>query len=150
MTIHKSQGTTVGRSFVLVTKRFDKHVTYVSMTRHRDDVTFYYGRNDFKDREALIEAAEKRNEKSLVQDFATNRGYEAIGRTPEFKKTMLYNKEYLEVPKGELKEPIRGEYYGDVQHEGKNYHRIENIKTNERYLIPATEKESTTSCACGM
>ena len=35
----KSQGTTVDRSFVLATKRFDKHLTYVSMSRHREDAT---------------------------------------------------------------------------------------------------------------
>jgi hypothetical protein len=138
MTVHKSQGTTVDRSFVLATKRFDKHVTYVSMSRHRDDVTLYYGKNDFKNREALITAAEKRNEKSLVQDFAKNRGYETL--EPKFRKTMLFNKEHLEVPKGELQEPIKGYYHGDITHEGKNYHRIYDIHNNRDYLVPATEK----------
>lgn len=138
MTVHKSQGSTVDRSFVLATKRFDKHVTYVSMSRHRDNVTLYYGKNDFKDREAFIKAAETRNEKSLVQDFAKNRGYETL--EPEFRKTMLYNREYLEVPKGRLQEPIKGEYHGDVAHEGKNYHQIYDIHNNRNYLVPATEK----------
>ncbi|MGO6966289.1 Ti-type conjugative transfer relaxase TraA, partial [Rhizobium johnstonii] len=34
-TIHKTQGATVDRSFVLASTTMDRHLTYVAMTRHR-------------------------------------------------------------------------------------------------------------------
>ncbi len=47
-TIHKSQGITVDRTFVLATGMMDKHLTYVSMTRHRDRADLYAAREDFE------------------------------------------------------------------------------------------------------
>lgn len=49
-TIHKSQGATVDRTFVLATGMMDQHLTYVSMTRHRDRVDLYAGGEDFEPR----------------------------------------------------------------------------------------------------
>jgi len=40
-TIHKSQGATVDKSFVLGSQTMDKHLTYVALTRHRENTTFY-------------------------------------------------------------------------------------------------------------
>ena len=36
-TVHKSQGATVDRVFVLATPGMDRHLAYVGMTRHRDE-----------------------------------------------------------------------------------------------------------------
>ncbi|UNZ54130.1 Ti-type conjugative transfer relaxase TraA [Agrobacterium tumefaciens] len=47
-TIHKSQGATVDRTFVLATGMMDQHMTYVSMTRHRDRADLYAAREDFQ------------------------------------------------------------------------------------------------------
>ena len=47
-TIHKSQGATVDRTFVLATSMMDQHLTYVSMTRHRDRVDLYAAKEDFQ------------------------------------------------------------------------------------------------------
>lgn len=47
VTIHKSQGSTVDRTFVLATGMMDQHLTYVSMTRHRDRADLYAAREDF-------------------------------------------------------------------------------------------------------
>ncbi|MBB2697636.1 UNVERIFIED_ORG: Ti-type conjugative transfer relaxase TraA [Rhizobium esperanzae] len=47
VTIHKSQGATVDRTFVLATGMMDEHLTYVSMTRHRDRVDLYAAKEDF-------------------------------------------------------------------------------------------------------
>ncbi len=40
-TIHKSQGATVDRAFVLGSTTMDRHLTYVALTRHRDDARIY-------------------------------------------------------------------------------------------------------------
>ncbi|MGG6899013.1 Ti-type conjugative transfer relaxase TraA, partial [Rhizobium sp. BR 315] len=47
-TIHKSQGATVDRTFVLATGMMDQHLTYVSMTRHRNRADLYAAREDFQ------------------------------------------------------------------------------------------------------
>ncbi|NEK15965.1 Ti-type conjugative transfer relaxase TraA [Rhizobium leguminosarum] len=49
-TIHKSQGATVERTFVLATGMMDQHLTYVSMTRHRDRADLYAAKEDFEAR----------------------------------------------------------------------------------------------------
>ncbi|RJG40927.1 Ti-type conjugative transfer relaxase TraA [Mesorhizobium sp. DCY119] len=48
VTIHKSQGATVDRTFVLATGMMDQHLTYVAMTRHRDRTDLYAAREDFE------------------------------------------------------------------------------------------------------
>ncbi|TXI03427.1 MAG: Ti-type conjugative transfer relaxase TraA, partial [Rhizobium sp.] len=47
-TIHKAQGVTVDRTFVLATGMMDQHLTYVSMTRHRDRADLYAAKEDFE------------------------------------------------------------------------------------------------------
>ncbi|UXN57733.1 Ti-type conjugative transfer relaxase TraA [Phyllobacterium zundukense] len=49
-TIHKSQGVTVDRTFVLATGMMDQHLTYVAMTRHRDRADLYAAKEDFEAR----------------------------------------------------------------------------------------------------
>ena len=40
-TIHKSQGATVDNSYVLGSNTMDHHLSYVAMTRHRDEMRLY-------------------------------------------------------------------------------------------------------------
>jgi Ti-type conjugative transfer relaxase TraA len=51
-TIHKNQGATVDRSFVLASGTMDRHLTYVAMTRHRDGAQLYAAQDEFSDRQA--------------------------------------------------------------------------------------------------
>ncbi|OWV96145.1 Ti-type conjugative transfer relaxase TraA [Rhizobium sp. R693] len=51
-TIHKNQGATVDRAYVLASRTMDRHLTYVAMTRHRDGVHLYADRQEFVDRNA--------------------------------------------------------------------------------------------------
>ncbi|WP_448549883.1 ATP-binding domain-containing protein, partial [Xanthomonas translucens] len=46
-TIHKNQGATVDRAFVLASRTMDRHLTYVAMTRHRDGVGLYVDAEEF-------------------------------------------------------------------------------------------------------
>ncbi|MCP4183331.1 MAG: hypothetical protein GY761_08435, partial [Hyphomicrobiales bacterium] len=41
VTVHRAQGCTVDRSFVLSSKTLDSNLTYVALTRHRDETGFY-------------------------------------------------------------------------------------------------------------
>lgn len=49
-TVHKSQGTTVDRTFVLATGLMDQHLSYVAMSRHRDRADLYMAQEDFAPR----------------------------------------------------------------------------------------------------
>ena len=51
-TIHKNQGATVDRAFVMASGTMDRHLTYVAMTRHRDGAQLYAGMDEFADRNA--------------------------------------------------------------------------------------------------
>lgn len=77
-TIHKSQGATVDRSFVLASSTMDRHLTYVSMTRHRDDVQLYAGRDEFRDIKMLSthlgRSGAKETTLDYINDFASRRG----------------------------------------------------------------------------
>jgi len=46
-TIHKMQGATVDKAYVLASKHMDRHAAYVAMSRHRDATTLRYGREEF-------------------------------------------------------------------------------------------------------
>jgi len=46
VTIHKSQGATVDRAYVLASKSMDHSLAYVAMTRHRDDMKLYLNAKD--------------------------------------------------------------------------------------------------------
>ncbi len=52
-TIHKSQGATVDRAFVMASASMDRHLTYVAMTRHRDSVKLYAASDELKDMKVL-------------------------------------------------------------------------------------------------
>lgn len=47
-TLHKSQSATVDRTYVLANPYFDRHSTYVALSRHRESVTMFYGQEDFR------------------------------------------------------------------------------------------------------
>lgn len=51
-TIHKNQGATVDRAYVMASGTMDRHLTYVAMTRHRDGAQLYAGADEFADRHA--------------------------------------------------------------------------------------------------
>ncbi|MDR6671208.1 Ti-type conjugative transfer relaxase TraA [Rhizobium sp. 1399] len=46
-TIHKSQGATVDKVKVLASPMFDRHLSYVALTRHRDSVELYAATEEF-------------------------------------------------------------------------------------------------------
>lgn len=46
VTIHKSQGATVDRAYVLASRTMDEPLTYVAMTRHREALRLYLSAED--------------------------------------------------------------------------------------------------------
>ncbi|QCL82893.1 Ti-type conjugative transfer relaxase TraA (plasmid) [Agrobacterium tumefaciens] len=54
-TIHKNQGATVDRAFVLASTTMDQHLTYVAMTRHRDGAQLYAAQEEFTNAGRLVD-----------------------------------------------------------------------------------------------
>ena len=79
-TVHKTQGATIDRTFVLGTRHFDKHTAYVAMSRHREDVTMYYSKDEFKDFKDLQRVMGRERPKGLVIDYSLPRGIEPDDR----------------------------------------------------------------------
>jgi len=68
-TIHKSQGATVDRVKVLASLSLDRHLTYVAMTRHREDMALYFGRRSFSKAGGLDHVLSRRNAKETTLDY---------------------------------------------------------------------------------
>jgi Ti-type conjugative transfer relaxase TraA len=68
-TIHKSQGATVDRAFVLASDSMDRHLAYVGMTRHRTAVTLYAAKDEFRDLAALSDRLSRSNAKETTLDY---------------------------------------------------------------------------------
>ena len=69
-TIHKTQGVTVDRAYVLATPGLDRHAAYVALSRHRTSVDLHYGQDNFADRERLIRTLSRERAKDMVADYA--------------------------------------------------------------------------------
>ncbi|MBP1852832.1 Ti-type conjugative transfer relaxase TraA [Rhizobium halophytocola] len=69
-TIHKAQGATVDWVKLLASLSLDRHLTYVAMTRHRQDLRVYYGRRSFDRAGGLIAMLSRSNAKETTLDYA--------------------------------------------------------------------------------
>jgi Ti-type conjugative transfer relaxase TraA len=74
-TIHKSQGATVDRVKVLATLSLDRHLTYVAMTRHREDLQLYYGTRSFSFNGGLAKVLSRKNAKETTLDYEPGKLY---------------------------------------------------------------------------
>jgi len=74
-TIHKSQGATVDKVKVLASLSLDRHLTYVAMTRHREDLKLYYGKRSFAYRGGLSKVLSRRNAKETTLDYERGTPY---------------------------------------------------------------------------
>lgn len=72
-TVHKSQGMTVDRSYVLGTGSMDKHLAYVGMSRHRESMEIYTN-----DEGKFLHAISRDNRQETALEFAESRGLELV------------------------------------------------------------------------
>jgi len=68
-TIHKAQGLTVDRTFVLATPGLDAHSSYVVLSRHRDGVDLHYGHDDFANQGRLVRTLSRDRAKVMASDY---------------------------------------------------------------------------------
>lgn len=79
-TIHKSQGATVDRVKVLATLSLDRHLSYVALTRHREDVGLYYGALSFRKAGGLTKILSQHRGKATTLDYERAGSYRAALR----------------------------------------------------------------------
>jgi Ti-type conjugative transfer relaxase TraA len=104
-TVHKAQGATVDKAFMLATPGMDRHLAYVGMTRHRDGVEVYAGRDDFKGVEELKEKLSRARPKDSTLDYAQRRGMEAArAQKAEHERPAQRSQQDAEQPEREAKE----------------------------------------------
>jgi len=68
-TVHKAQGMTVDRTYVLATPGLDRHAAYVALSRHRDSVDLHYGRDDFASQDRLVRILSRDRAKDMALDY---------------------------------------------------------------------------------
>ena len=72
-TIHKAQGATVDRAWVLASGSMDRHLTYVAMTRHREGVRLHAGRDVFRNEVDLALRLSRGGAKETTLDYERER-----------------------------------------------------------------------------
>jgi Ti-type conjugative transfer relaxase TraA len=82
-TIHKAQGATVDRVKVLASLSLDRHLAYVALTRHREDVGLYYGARSFAKAGGLAQILSQRRAKETTLDYRGAPFYRAALRFGE-------------------------------------------------------------------
>ncbi|TCP76483.1 plasmid mobilization system relaxase [Rhizobium sp. PP-CC-2G-626] len=90
-TIHKSQGATVDRVKVLASLSLDRHLTYVAMTRHREDLAVYYGARSFAKAGGLTALLSRKNSKETTLDYEKGAFYRAALRFADVRGLHLVN-----------------------------------------------------------
>lgn len=69
MSIHKSEGSTFDKSYVLANRFMTPETTLVAMTRHRHDVGLYVSRTQFIDFKDLVETRSRGRAPDILSDY---------------------------------------------------------------------------------
>ena len=68
-TVYKAQGVTVDRSYILPSKHYDAHSTYVAMTRHRKSCDVFVSTEVFANDKALVDTLGRTRAKDVTMDY---------------------------------------------------------------------------------
>lgn len=92
-TIHKSQGTTVDKTFVYASSSLNKHLTYVALTRHKEDVQVYVDTNIIPTKEDLFEALSKEAPKENALDYILDKNQVMMDITSEDQRAFMQRRD---------------------------------------------------------
>jgi Ti-type conjugative transfer relaxase TraA len=138
-TVHKTQGSTLDNTFVFGSRHFDKHTAYVAMSRHRENVTMYYGKDEFRNFEDLQRVMSREQAKGLIVDYGLPRGIEIDDRLIKAERVRSYEeiKQDAEQRLAEKKRDLH------LRYEERFYSRIEqklHERAQEEYLQKQQER----------
>jgi Ti-type conjugative transfer relaxase TraA len=83
VTVHRSQGATVDRVYVLPDPLMNRNAAYVALTRHRASVDIFADRETFPNREHLDKTLARAGHKDLASDYASADLRRAVARLQE-------------------------------------------------------------------
>lgn len=83
VTVHKSQGATMARVYVLADPLMNRNAAYVALTRHRTGVDLFADRETFPSHEHLDKALSRTGHKDLASDYASADLRRAVTRLQE-------------------------------------------------------------------
>ncbi len=97
-TIHKSQGMTTDQTFVLGSRGLYANLSYVAMTRHRDDVNLYVSDQEFSTVENALDWFSRDNQDTIISQVMTaEKQREALKHeVPVLRKALQSTKNKLE------------------------------------------------------
>lgn len=150
-TIHKAQGVTVDRSYVLASKYLDAHSTYVAMSRHRESADLFYGKDEFLSKDDLSKTLSRERVKDVTLDYLNNRdSQKEPSRNNDRTMRQAKLREFAESTKAMRELKSRGgEQRTDLsefkrQYETKHPERA-NVLRNE--IMPEREKKAVSMMA---
>jgi ATP-dependent exoDNAse (exonuclease V) alpha subunit len=68
----KSQGNTLDWVIAKLSRYMDAHALYVIATRHREEISMHYSKEDFADYKAMVSSLSRANVKDLVVDYSVS------------------------------------------------------------------------------
>ncbi|MEP1572780.1 Ti-type conjugative transfer relaxase TraA [Roseibium album] len=90
VTIHKSQGCTVDRSFVLASASTDKNLTYVALSRHRENARVFAAKTEFKNVNFLSKELNREREIEMTLEF-NNDSSANLEKSPRMNQNKEHN-----------------------------------------------------------
>ena len=106
-TIHKAQGITVDRGYLLASKYLDAHATYVGMTRHRDSVDLFYSKEEFPKLNDLVTNLSRERAKDVSIDYTEVQKF-AVTRDLVFQEELTKQPSLPTIGKGSF--PFRNKF----------------------------------------
>jgi hypothetical protein len=83
VTVHKAQGATMDRVYVLADPIMNRHAAYVALTRHRAGVDLFADLETFPTRDHLDRALSRTSQKDLASDYSSADLRRAVARLQE-------------------------------------------------------------------
>jgi Ti-type conjugative transfer relaxase TraA len=125
-TIHKGQGVTVDRSYILASRYLDRHATYVAATRHRESMDIFYSRETFACERELVQTLSRERAKDITLDYRTNPNafaqYRGIEKLPQHHEQDL---SHAQPPEKSIEQNQASRYEQLLQQAAQDYNRMQ-------------------------
>ncbi len=144
-TIHKSQGSTVDKVFVYASPYMDKNLTYVALTRHREDVNIYVNTDVIPNKPELFKSLSKEASKENALDYMLDNSNQSLDLSPEDKRAFMQRRSISSASPTYISWDSVKELTHKVWSQAKDWMFGEKQETKEELFSSAMEHSSTYS-----